>query len=96
MTEANSADAAEVVGQDEENSGEQYVTFAAKFAFESRRIRPADWVTFGAKTKDVEDREDTVWDSANGFRVSRADVPLTDTQLRQFMDRNAGFAVIKG
>lgn len=97
MTEAsNSADAAEVVGED--SGAKQYVTWAARFPFEAREVRPSDWRRAGADLSDDEVAEGkvTVWSKENGWRVERSEIPLTDMQLGQFMGANGGFTVIEG
>jgi len=96
MTQSTSAEAAEVVAED--SGAKKFVTWAARFPFESREVRPSDWKRAGADLSDAEvaEGEVTVWSKENGWRVSRDEIPLTDMQLGQFMGANGGFTVIEG
>jgi hypothetical protein len=96
MTQSNSADAAEVVTDEKETT--TYVTWGAQFPFQTREMRPQDWRDLGAKLTDDEVKEGKVteWKAANGFRVPRDEIPLTDLQLGHFMGLNPGFAIIEG
>lgn len=95
MTQSNSADVAEVAP---DKGSKTYVSWAARFHFETREMRPQDWRAVGADLSDEEVKEGKVteWTQANGWRVPRDEIPLTDLQLGQFMGLNPGFTVIEG
>lgn len=98
MTESNSADVAEVASDEKEGAVKTYVSWAAKFNFETREMTSADWRAVGADLTDeeVSERKVTEWKQANGWRVPRSEIPLSDLQLGEFMGRNPGFTVIEG
>lgn len=58
----------------------QYVQFLAEYSFQERVISRKDWAKLGA-----ESTKDTVWNKANGFRVPREDIPLSDEQLADYL-----------
>lgn len=77
-----------------------YLAWQNSFPFEQREMSPRDWVQLGAaldlNDPDVKATPNTVWSSANAWRVPRSEIPLTDLQLGRLLGVDSRFRIIEG
>lgn len=73
----------------EQPEAETWVVWGSNWNFEERGLTIADLIRFGAKPSD--DLRPVIWGQENQWRVRRAEIPLSDAQLRTLLDSDSRF-----